>query len=407
MREVFLDELPHRGKMIDWKNSVGYDVRFIYDDIKGNITIFDYLKEKSLLIILYKNKKYKIFTCSFANCKLGKILTNDFYSIEKDNNISITHPHLLKYFVDKNDAYNNTFGSNKKVLFKCPNCGKEKTLSINYVTNHDTISCGCSSDGISYPEKFVFNLLLQLNTNFQKQLNKLNVNWINSGIRYDFAILDKNIIIETHGIQHYKDKFSKLTGISIQEQKIIDYNKEQLAKENGIEHYIVLDCRKSELEWIKKSVMDSELPTILNFKEEDIDWLKCHEYALNNFVKEVCEYKLTHQNMGSSQIGEIFNLNASTIINYLKKGNELGWCTYDVNIERKNQNIRLVEINKIRCNKRVEIFKDGKTLGVFESIKDLANQSLDLFNIQLNAPSISRACNGILKTHHGFTFSFV
>ena len=31
MRKVFLDELPHNGKLIDWINSIGYEVKFVYD----------------------------------------------------------------------------------------------------------------------------------------------------------------------------------------------------------------------------------------------------------------------------------------------------------------------------------------------------------------------------------------
>ena len=34
MREVFLDELPKRGKYINWKESIGCKVKFIYDDIE-------------------------------------------------------------------------------------------------------------------------------------------------------------------------------------------------------------------------------------------------------------------------------------------------------------------------------------------------------------------------------------
>lgn len=407
MRKVFLDDLPRRGKMISWVDSVGYVVSFIYDDIEGDIKITSYSKTNTKLSVIYNNQNFNIHTVSLSECRIGRILKKDINNTEKQFNISITHPHLLKYFVNKNDAYNNTYGSNKKVLFKCLDCGSEKNLSINYVTRYDTISCGCSSDGISYPEKFIFNLLLQLNIEFKKQLNKRDVEWINSGIRYDFAILNSSTIIETHGIQHYEDKFSKLTNLSIEEQNIIDNNKELLARSNGIEHYIILDCRKSELEWIKKSVMESELPSLLNFKEDDVNWLKCHESALKNLIKDVCDYKLKYRNLSCSQIGKIFNLHKSTIGNYLKAGSKLGWCKYDIDIERKNQLHRLQEINKKRCNKKIEIFKDEESVGTFNSIIDLVNKSMDIYGVKLIASSISRVCNGKLNTHHGFTFKFI
>lgn len=78
MKKVFLDDLPRRnngkGKNIDWKNSVGYKVHFIYEDIDGYIEILDYIDYK--LIIKYNNKELKIFTSSFIKANIGKILNN-------------------------------------------------------------------------------------------------------------------------------------------------------------------------------------------------------------------------------------------------------------------------------------------------------------------------------------------
>ena len=42
MRKVFLDELPRGGKCvnknsINWKESIGYKVKFVYDNIEGII----------------------------------------------------------------------------------------------------------------------------------------------------------------------------------------------------------------------------------------------------------------------------------------------------------------------------------------------------------------------------------
>lgn len=78
MKKVFLDDLPRKnngkGKNIDWKNSVGYKVHFIYEDIDDYIEILDYIDYK--LIIKYNNKELKIYTSSFINANIGKILNN-------------------------------------------------------------------------------------------------------------------------------------------------------------------------------------------------------------------------------------------------------------------------------------------------------------------------------------------
>lgn len=41
MRKVFLNELPKRGSFRDWKNSKGYVIKFIYDELEGYIKILD------------------------------------------------------------------------------------------------------------------------------------------------------------------------------------------------------------------------------------------------------------------------------------------------------------------------------------------------------------------------------
>ena len=42
----FIDssKLPRIYKGIDWKNTIGYNVYFEYDDIKGYMEIIDYIK---------------------------------------------------------------------------------------------------------------------------------------------------------------------------------------------------------------------------------------------------------------------------------------------------------------------------------------------------------------------------
>ena len=48
--------------------------------------------------------------------------------------------------------------------------------------------------------------------------------------------------------------------------------KEQLAKDNGIDNYISIDCSKSECSYIKISIIESGLLNILHTKESSINW---------------------------------------------------------------------------------------------------------------------------------------
>lgn len=78
MRKVFLDELPRKGKIIDWKTSIGHTVKFVYDDIEGFIKINELVREngRSVLILenMENNKIFKMKTDHFKRCKLGNFL---------------------------------------------------------------------------------------------------------------------------------------------------------------------------------------------------------------------------------------------------------------------------------------------------------------------------------------------
>ena len=169
----------------------------------------------------------------------------------------------------------------------------------------------------------MYSALKQLNLKFITQLSKTNFEWCENK-KYDFYLSDYNIIIETHGEQHYEES---RRGRSLKEEQENDKLKEKLALSNGIKHYIVIDCRKSELEWIKNSILDSELGNI--FDLSDIDWLKCEEFALNNLIKEICTYKKDNPNISILEMANIFGYERHTIGRWLKRGSLLGWCEYN------------------------------------------------------------------------------
>lgn len=301
------------------------------------------------------------------------------------NSISMTHPHLVKYLVNPEDAYKYSAGSSKiKLSMKCPDCGFEKKREVIQLIKNG-FACSKCGDGVSYPEKFFFSFLEQLlGIYFKTQLSKTTFKWCGK-YRYDFYIIEINGICETGGLQHYEE----VKGHHWQSLKDIqknDKNKEDLARENGIDNYIILDCRKSELKWIKDSIMNSEpsLPKLLNFTEEDIDWLKCHEYACSNIVKLVCNMWKDGVN-NISEISKHTKIGKRAIRKYLKQGTELGWCDYDPEKElRKN-------IKALQEKLRIKVIC-LTTREIFDSQKEAKLK----YNIQ--GSSISQCCYGKLKT---------
>ena len=303
--------------------------------------------------------------------------SNTCINCKKCGTLAITHPHLIKFLANKEDALKYSSGL-KNILAKCPQCGLEKEMAATTLIRG--FSCPRCSDGISYPEKFIFDFLKQLETSFKVQLTRKIFSWCGK-YKYDFYIDDKNCIIETHGMQHYdENKDWAMSLIEVQEN---DNNKKQLAKDNGIKNYITVDCRNSELEWIKNSIMSSPLPTLLNFRESDIDWLTCHEYAVSSIVKQCSDLWKAIGNVRKISIE--LGRSKKTITNYLKQGNELGWCNYKPCDEvRKN-----IILARERGRKKVVCLTTNE---VFNSLVDASRK------YAISKEGVSACCRNIQKS---------
>lgn len=485
-KQVFLEELPRWQKgnkakegTINWKGSIGYKVRFIYDEIEDWVEIKDY--DGKFLYLKYLD--YDIFKMNFRSFRegnLGKLLrkiTNEFkYKIGKNikdkkrnieitnikyrtfidkrgyknnekwylyhcnicgwdegsiteghlvegngcpvcagqklvqgiNDIPTTNPDMIPYFqggIEEAQLYTKNGGGNpdnkEGMIFpRCPDCGKvrDKKIRISSIFINHGYKCIYCSDGISFPEKFVFNLLKQINVNFNIQYNP---NWINPKA-YDFYIPSLNTIVETHGLQHYEEKGWK-TSKSLKEEIINDKFKKKTALKNGIlnENYITIDCRYSDSEWIKNNIIQSNLAMI--FELDTIDWDECTKFALGNKVKEACEYKRNNSNMTTQDIANIIGYHHSTISRWLKKGDKIGWCHYN---PKEEQSKNMKRVNKLMC-KPVEMFKDEISLGIFESGTEIEKRSIELFGIQLDQGYISKCCLGKQKKHKGYNFKYI
>lgn len=281
-----------------------------------------------------------------------------------------TRPDVASLLKNSNDGYVITEYSNKKMWFRCPQCHTDLYKNVGMVTKHG-LYCHYCSDGMSYAEKFVKNLLDQLNIKYIKD-NPLP--WSGQK-RYDFYIKDLSLIIETHGSQHYEQ--SKTFSRSLKEEQENDAYKKALAISNGIKNYIELDCYISDMEYIKKSIMNSELP--LFFDLSNINWDECNKNTLTSNMVLACN--LFYNGKSIDDIINILSVTRSTLIKYLKKGNECGLCKYDAEVIQKNTRQSFVENRK-----RKVICLETKV--VFDSIKSAA----DFYNI--SPASISGVCNG-------------
>lgn len=312
--------------------------------------------------------------CNACN-SIGQWLINNY----GDNAIKL-------YLSEKNkiNPFEISYSSTKSVWFICQKCGEEKLMPV-YSYIHSGIMCHKCSDGISYNEKLMYQILKQLNKEFSTQASKKTYKWCNN-FKYDFYVIENNehIIIETHGIQHYEESGR---GRSLREEQENDKLKEQLAKANNIKHYIVLDCRKSELEWIKKSVMESELPTLFHFKEDDINWLECHEYACKSFVKIACD--LYNEKLSIFEISNKLKLSKQTIRKYLKQGFKIDLCDY-------NAKEALLQSHK----------NNSKKIYCVELDKLFNSEHEAEIELNICSSNLSKCCKGITKTSGGYHWMY-
>lgn len=291
--------------------------------------------------------------------------------------LSTTHPELGMFLVNKIDLSIYSLGSHKELLARCPDCGYEKRLRPYTLITHG-LCCPNCDDGY-YSEKFIANILKQLGILFKPQLTRKTFDWCEK-YRYDIYIGEINCIIEIHGVQHFEGKHWEPLFI-IQDN---DRHKELIARKNGIENYIALDCRKSEIEWIKNSVTNSDLPSLLNFKASDVDWTECHRSSLPSVVKKACE--LWDNGLRNTiEIARELNMSRSPIIKYLKTGAEFGWCDY--NPQESSMEAKVSQ--GIMSGKRVICLTTGE---IFNSQKEATRK------YNLSHSSVSSCCSNKRKT---------
>lgn len=324
-----------------------------YEFICENKHIF-----KSLVSNVFQSGEFRCPICSNRRVLKGY---NDLWS---------THPHIANMLKDKEDGYKYTFGSNVKLNFICPDCKNEKKLSPNKIISQKSFCNKCNSC-VSYSEKFIMNLLEQFSIYYEKEKT---FSWSNKK-RYDFYIPQFNCIVETHGKQHYNNTgFSHLGGRTSNEEFYNDINKQFLAEEYGkISNYIIIDCSKSNIHHIKYNILKSGLLDILHIFPYSVDWEECDEFTYDNINKLICNAYEEHKNL--NLLCKEFNYSLNTIKEKLKRGYELGWCSYDINtIKKSNYENNGLRIKKTMSKPVIQMTMEDKEIKEFPSIQEAQRQ---------------------------------
>ena len=463
---VDVSNLPKiKNKRIDWKNSVGYKIKFQYKNLSGELIILNY--EKGYVEIKYlNNPPFNIQTGNLLNCKLGNLTKSINYNFNpyignrfKDDSRDITiikishkrnkqgvYNYFYKYYCNKcgnedwitRGSLSDGVGCNvccpspRKVVLGIntiwdkarwmidlgvseedakkytPNCNKKIKVicpdcgSKKYITPNNIFKNCSISCSCGDGTSYPEKIVISL-------LNQLKVNyikeyspdWIDKK-RYDFYFKLNN---EEYIIEaHGRQHYENSIDFksSSQEQQENDSYKKENAVKNGIK----------ENNYIVLDCRESSLEWVKNsiinsrlnelFNLNSIDWMECEKFTFKNIVKEVCDYWKIHNDINNEKI-TISQINKKFNIGSAVKYLQKGKELGWCNYSPQYSNNIKIENSK----RKVEVLKDGISYGVFDSIMEIERRSEELFGLQLRNGCISLVANGKQKHHKGFEFKFV
>lgn len=426
-------------------------IDFIYDNIKGKLIIIDNFKDKNKLLISYKDKSKEINYSKIIRLQISDLLYNkkefkydigyeykNFYSenvvidhlskpvkgykvkclkcgykftrtegdINRDrgcpvcsnqivvkgiNDMWTTNPEQAKLLKNPEDGYKYTDKSNQFLKWECPDCGELINKAASMV-NERGLGCHSCGSGISYPNRFIFNLLTELGINFKSEKT---FNWSKRRI-YDFYLEDYNYIIEAHGLQHYENCGFPIT---VEEQQEIDKYKEKLAINNDIDKYIIIDCRYSDANFIMNNIKNSLLGQIFDLSKININELD--KISRTKIIFEISE--LYKNGSEVSEIAKKYDVSVQTIYKYLHKAEKIGVVKFNYN-----------KTNKIRSNNGQNTYYQNHSAPIkciennyyFGSLALIESNSKEIFGKKILKSCVCVALRDDKQTY-GYTFKYV
>lgn len=409
---------------VDWKNSVGCNVDFVFDEIYGSFKIIKYINNSTVKVI-YNNKEFVLRSYEILNCKFSKMLGlyNKNFRYKKDdivgdyiilkayrynknnklikyykfkcgkcgniddtseyeliknkvvcsvcngkrvisgiNDLWTTNPEIARFLKNKDEGFKLKNTSKIIADFVCNDCGHNFKKSIIKVASRG-VNCPICGIGVSFPEKILNSILIECNVDFTTQKS---FPWSNNK-KYDVYIPEIKTLIEIHGRQHYMGHLN--WNRTINDEKTNDTYKKMLAINNGYE-YIAIDAKQSEINYIKNNIMHT-IGHIIDFNK--IDWNKCNTRVFSGGKRSQI-YKLFNDGHSIDEISKKLNCCFQNVEKYLREGNLMGRCKF----RGYRNGIKVICLN---------------THTVFNSAKDAS----DYYNIGRQS-YISQCCKGKGKT---------
>lgn len=319
MKYINLENLPkkpHNATMcIDWKSVNGEEVYFEFKGIKGYVKLYYSYSKRGYdhYIKCIYNGKEKIYPGHvIKKAEIGSLVKpHPKWEKPTEENWLYNRTDLHKFVDNPEDLKNYHVSSSKDYNWKCPSCGKIFKKKICAVIQNG-MNCDIYSSSYSRNERLVSAILTKMGEYYKPQKYFKDC-VMESQLPFDFYLPQYNMIIETHGEQHYKDinYFGNYNDV-VKSDEI----KKQYCVDNDIK-YCEINCvsRKAEdiIEQLRKYIdidlSDDELQECIwesshNINEIDIETVRnLHNCFWNS--REIAEYL----NTTISKIEGVLNYN--------------------------------------------------------------------------------------------------
>ena len=377
--KIKVDDMPEETVRIQKIKGLHFDGLFrkpnyIYNigDIVNNVEVLEqlYIEPK------YKsnNRKMKHYKCKCLKDGYEYIISENEFKRAKGcpvcagkrvligyNDLATTNPEIIKFLLNKEDGCKYTKGSHKSIWVACPHCGYKKLMVVEYFVYNGGLLCPKCSDGLSYPNKFAYNVFQQLHEQYVLYDPEYSPSWAGR-MRYDNHIVLKDgreIIVEMDGGFHYNE-YGKFAAQN-------DEVKDNLAKERGIK-IIRVNCFYNQITNRFTLIKDNFVDNLKQYFDLScVDWDAANEAGISNKLIEVVNYYNKHPFVSMQQIVDHFNLSHCTIRNYLVAGEEIGLCKYVKNDPIRSKNSIPLALYDNNCD----------YIGSYISATKLANEFAD------------------------------
>lgn len=320
LNSAVIEHLPH-NYAIRYKPEI-YEIWDFEQNNLENIDIYTVTKGMNKKVWWYCELCQESYLQRIdVKCKNSKCSICTGKTVVQSNCVATTNPEVHKLMLNQKDGFKYTYKSDARIDWKCDICDfiiRDK--QIKNISNKG-LSCPQCSDGTSYPEIVMINILRELNIDFiyDKALP------FSMNKRYDFFLPEYNCIIEMHGRQHFDNNgFESTGGRTLDEERANDVLKKELAIHNGVAYYFSINCEKSDILWIKNSILESDISDIVNF--DRVRWNKVGEAS--NHRKIECLKMYNSNRRDYKNMAQELQIDYSTLLRWLRFWNSIGKCSY-------------------------------------------------------------------------------